>query len=58
MKKITEAAGHGNLRSQQIRHIAELFEYQFPSEEIRKTESTPSSQLGLEISAFLPSGLF
>ena len=58
IKKIAESRGHGNLRNLQTLQIAELFEYHTPSVEIRKTESTPSSELGLESMISSPSGLF
>ena len=37
IKNIADAKGHGNFSNRHILHIAELFAYQFPSDEIRKT---------------------
>jgi hypothetical protein len=58
MKKIADTIGHGNLRSLQILQIAELFANHSPSSEIRKTESNPSMDLGLEFKISIPSVLF
>lgn len=55
---INEAIGHGNLSNLQIRHIAALFEYQFPPVEIKKTESIPSNLSGIDEIKYLPSELF
>ena len=58
IKNIADAKGHGNFSNRQIRHIAELFAYQFPSDVIRKTESTPFNLSGIDLRVSVPSEEF
>ena len=58
IKNIADAKGHGNFSNRHILHIAELFAYQFPSDEIRKTESIPFSVSGIDLRVSIPSEEF